>query len=98
MDLKLTTITFADVAANYACHVWQRIRTVLRPLKFNWFKVAFAVFYFCYRQPNSLQIVTLQRHEAVVVRVMLIGTVRFGLDLPPRKAGVIRKMGIPFHG
>ena len=48
MDLKIATITFADVAANYVWHVWTRIKDVLKPLKFNWFKVAFAVFYFCY--------------------------------------------------
>lgn len=48
MDLKLKTITFADVAANYAYHVWQRITAALKPLKFNWFKVTAAVFYFVF--------------------------------------------------
>jgi len=48
MDLKLKTITFADVAANYAYHVWQRFTAVLKPLKFNWFKVTAAVFYFVF--------------------------------------------------
>ena len=62
MDLKIHTITFADVAANYAYHVWQRIRNVLKPLKFNWFKVAFAVFYFCY-----LNKIFLQMYEAIPV-------------------------------
>ena len=47
MDLKLKTITFADVAANYVWHVWTRIKDVLKPLKFNWFKVTASVFYFC---------------------------------------------------
>lgn len=46
MDLKLKTITFADVAANYVWHVWQRFTTVLRPLKFNWFKLTAGVMYF----------------------------------------------------
>lgn len=46
MDLKLKTITFADVAANYVWHVWQRFTAVLKPLKFNWFKVTAGVMYF----------------------------------------------------
>ena len=62
MDLKIATITFADVAANYAYHVWQRITTALKPLKFNWFKVAFAVFYFCY-----LNKIFLQMYEAIPI-------------------------------
>ena len=62
MDLKIATITFADVAANYVWHVWQRFTAVLRPLKFNWFKVAFAVFYFCY-----LNKIFLQMYEAIPV-------------------------------
>lgn len=62
MDLKIATITFADVAANYVSHVWQRFTAVLRPLKFNWFKVAFAVFYFCY-----LNKIFLQMYEAIPV-------------------------------
>jgi hypothetical protein len=62
MDLKIATITFADVAANYVWHVWQRITTALKPLKFNWFKVAFAVFYFCY-----LNKIFLQMYEAIPV-------------------------------
>jgi len=62
MDLKTYTVTFADVAANYAYHVWQRFTAVLRPLKFNWFKVAFAVFYFCY-----LNKIFLQMYEAIPV-------------------------------
>lgn len=62
MDLKLKTITFADVAANYAYHVWQRFTTVLKPLKFNWFKVAASVFYFCY-----LNKIFLQMYEAIPV-------------------------------
>ena len=62
MDLKIATITFADVAAGYVSHVWQRFTAVLRPLKFNWFKVAFAVFYFCY-----LNKIFLQMYEAIPV-------------------------------
>ncbi len=62
MDLKLKTITFADVAANYVWHVWQRITTVLRPLKFNWFKVMASVFYFCY-----LNKIFLQMYEAIPI-------------------------------
>ena len=62
MDLKIATITFADVAANYAYHVWTRIKDVLKPLKFNWFKVAFAVFYFCY-----LNKIFLQMYEAIPI-------------------------------
>ena len=62
MDLKIATITFADVAANYVSHVWQRFTAVLRPLKFNWFKVAFAVFYFCY-----LNKIFLQMYEAIPI-------------------------------
>ena len=62
MDLKTYTVTFADVAANYAYHVWQRFTAVLKPLKFNWFKVAFAVFYFCY-----LNKIFLQMYEAIPV-------------------------------
>ena len=62
MDLKIATITFADVAANYVSHVWTRIKDVLKPLKFNWFKVAFAVFYFCY-----LNKIFLQMYEAIPV-------------------------------
>ena len=62
MDLKIATITFADVAANYVWHVWTRIKDVLKPLKFNWFKVAFAVFYFCY-----LNKIFLQMYEAIPV-------------------------------
>ena len=48
MDLKIATITFADVAANYAYHVWQRFTAVLKPLKFNKFKATAAVFYFVF--------------------------------------------------
>ena len=48
MDLKLKTITFADVAANYAYHVWQRFTTALKPLKFNWFKLTAGVMYFLF--------------------------------------------------
>ena len=62
MDLKTYTVTFADVAANYVWHVWQRFTAVLRPLKFNWFKVAFAVFYFCY-----LNKIFLQMYEAIPI-------------------------------
>ena len=62
MDLKIATITFADVAANYVSHVWQRFTAVLKTLKFNWFKVAFAVFYFCY-----LNKIFLQMYEAIPV-------------------------------
>ena len=62
MDLKLKTITFADVAANYVWHVWTRIKDVLKPLKFNWFKVTAAVFYFCY-----LNKIFLQMYEAIPV-------------------------------
>lgn len=62
MDLKIATITFADVAANYIWHVWTRIKDVLKPLKFNWFKVAFAVFYFCY-----LNKIFLQMYEAIPI-------------------------------
>jgi hypothetical protein len=62
MDLKLKTITFADVAANYVWHVWQRFTAVLKPLKFNWFKVTAAVFYFCY-----LNKIFLQMYEAIPV-------------------------------
>ena len=62
MDLKIATITFADVAANYVSHVWTRIKDVLKPLKFNWFKVAFAVFYFCY-----LNKIFLQMYEAIPI-------------------------------
>ena len=62
MDLKLKTITFADVAANYVWHIWQRFTTFLRPLKFNWFKVTAAVFYFCY-----LNKIFLQMYEAIPV-------------------------------
>ena len=62
MDIKIATITFADVAANYAYHVWQRFTAVLKPLKFNWFKVAFAVFYFCY-----LNKIFLQMYEAIPI-------------------------------
>ena len=62
MDLKTYTVTFADVAANYVWHVWQRFTAVLKPLKFNWFKVAFAVFYFCY-----LNKIFLQMYEAIPV-------------------------------
>jgi hypothetical protein len=60
MDLKLKTITFADVAANYVWHIWQRFTAVLKPLKFNWFKVTAAVFYFCY-----LNKIFLQMYEAI---------------------------------
>ena len=62
MDLKIATITFADVAANYVWHVWQRFTAVLKPLKFYWFKVAFAVFYFCY-----LNKIFLQMYEAIPI-------------------------------
>jgi len=62
MDLKLKTITFADVAANYVWHIWQRFTAVLRPIKFNWFKVTAAVFYFCY-----LNKIFLQMYEAIPV-------------------------------
>jgi len=62
MDLKLKTITFADVAANYIWHVWQRFTAVLKPLKFNWFKVTAAVFYFCY-----LNKIFLQMYEAIPI-------------------------------
>ena len=62
MDLKIATITFADVAANYVWHVWTRIKDVLKPLKFNWFKVAFAVFYFCY-----LNKIFLQMYQAILI-------------------------------
>lgn len=62
MDLKLKIITFADVAANYVWHVWQRFTAVLKPLKFNWFKVTAAVFYFCY-----LNKIFLQMYEAIPV-------------------------------
>jgi len=62
MDLKLKTITFADVAANYVWHVWTRIKDVLKPLKFNWFKVTAAVFYFCY-----LNKIFLQMYEAIPI-------------------------------
>jgi len=62
MDLKLKTITFADVAANYAYHVWQRFTAVLKPLKFNWFKVTAAIFYFCY-----LNKIFLQMYEAIPI-------------------------------
>ena len=62
MDLKIATITFADVAANYIWHVWTRIKDVLKPLKFNWFKVAFAVFYFCY-----LNKIFLQMYQAILI-------------------------------
>ena len=62
MDLKTYTVTFADVAAGYAYHVWQRFAAVLKPLKFNWFKVAFAVFYFCY-----LNKIFLQMYQAIPV-------------------------------
>jgi len=62
MDLKLKTITFADVAANYAYHVWQRFTTTLRPLKFNWFKVTADIFYFCY-----LNKIFLQMYEAIPI-------------------------------
>ncbi len=62
MDLKIATITFADVAANYVSHVWTRIKDVLKPLKFNWFKVAFAVFYFCY-----LNKIFLQMYQAILI-------------------------------
>ena len=62
MDLKLKTITFADVAANYTYHVWQRFTTALKPLKFNWFKVTAAVFYFCY-----LNKIFLQMYEAIPI-------------------------------
>lgn len=62
MDLKTYTVTFADVAANYAYHVWTRIKDVLKPLKFNWFKVAFAVFYFCY-----LNKIFLQMYQAILI-------------------------------
>ena len=62
MDLKIATITFADVAANYVSHVWTRIKDVLKPLKFNWFKVAFAVFYFCY-----LNKIFIQMYEAIPI-------------------------------
>jgi hypothetical protein len=62
MDLKLKTITFADVAANYVWHIWQRFTAVLKPLKFNWFKVTAAVFYFCY-----LNKIFLQMYEAIPV-------------------------------
>ena len=62
MDLKIATITFADVAANYVSHVWTRIKDVLKPLKFNWFKVAFAVFCFCY-----LNKIFLQMYEAIPI-------------------------------
>ena len=48
MELKLKTITFADVAANYAYHVWQRFTTALKPLKFNWFKLTAGVMYFLF--------------------------------------------------
>jgi hypothetical protein len=62
MDLKLKTITFADVAANYVWHVWQRFTAVLKPLKFNWFKVTAAVFYFCY-----LNKIFLQMYQAIPI-------------------------------
>ena len=62
MDLKTYTVTFADVAAGYVSHVWQRFTAVLRPLKFNWFKVAFAVFYFCY-----LNKIFLQMYQAILI-------------------------------
>ena len=62
MDLKIATITFADVAANYVSHVWQRFTAVLKTLKFNWFKVAFAVFYFCY-----LNKIFLQMYQAILI-------------------------------
>ena len=62
MDLKVATITFADVAANYIWHVWTWIKDVLKPLKFNWFKVAFAVFYFCY-----LNKIFLQMYQAILI-------------------------------
>ena len=48
MDLKIVTITFADVAVGYVSHVWQRFRNVLKPLKFNKFKATAAVFYFVF--------------------------------------------------
>lgn len=48
MDLKTYTVTFADVAANYVSHIWQRFTAVLKPLKFNWFKATAAVFYFVF--------------------------------------------------
>jgi hypothetical protein len=62
MDLKTYTITFADVAANYVWYVWTRIKDVLKPLKFNRFKVTAAVFYFCY-----LNKIFLQMYEAIPV-------------------------------
>jgi len=62
MDLKAHTITFADVAANYVWHVWQRFTAVLKPLKFNWFKVTAAVFYFCY-----LNKIFLQMYQAIPI-------------------------------
>jgi hypothetical protein len=62
MDLKLKTITFADVAANYVWHVWQRFTAVLKPLKFNWFKVTAAIFYFCY-----LNKIFLQMYQAILI-------------------------------
>jgi len=62
MDLKTYTVTFADVAAGYVSHVWQRFTTVLRPLKFNWFKVTAAIFYFCY-----LNKIFLQMYEAIPI-------------------------------
>ena len=62
MDLKTYTVTFADVAANYVSHVWQRFTAVLKPLKFNWFKLTAAIFYFCY-----LNKIFLQMYEAIPV-------------------------------
>lgn len=62
MDLKIATITFADVAVNYVSHVWQRFTAVLKPLKFNWFKLTAAIFYFCY-----LNKIFLQMYEAIPV-------------------------------
>lgn len=62
MDLKTYTVTFADVAANYAYHVWTRIKDVLKPLKFNWFKVTAAIFYFCY-----LNKIFLQMYQAILI-------------------------------
>ena len=69
MDLKTYTVTFADVAANYVWHVWTRIKDVLKPLKFNWFKVTAAVFYFVFinkifgQMYNAIPIVAVELHN-----------------------------------
>ena len=62
MDLKTISITFADVAAGYLWNVWQRFTGVLKPLKFNWYKVTFGVFYFVY-----LNKIFLQMYEAIPI-------------------------------